>query len=82
VHETIVGAGPQRLTLVRRLHEREDRAVDLGAGVVVGDRSARAAELVRVVAREIRAHDLPALAFVDGAEDAVARDPQLARVPP
>src|SRR5256885_8125458 len=50
VDETVVGAGPQDVALVERLGQREDRAVDLGAGVVARDRAARQSELGRIVA--------------------------------
>src|SRR5262249_34334145 len=81
MHEAVIRAGPQHVALVRRLDEGEDRAVDLGAGVVAGDGAARGAHLARVVAGEILAHDLPRVPLVGGAEDEIAGDPELARIP-
>src|SRR5262245_32183412 len=66
---------------MRRLDEGEDRAVDLGARVVAGDGAARGAHLAGVVAGEILAHDLPRVPLVGGAEDEVARDPELTGIP-
>ncbi len=81
VHEAVVGARPQHVALVRRLDEREDRAVDLGARVVARDRPAGARQPGRIVPREVGARDLPALALVHGAEHAIAGDPQFLGVP-
>src|SRR2546427_5858013 len=82
VNETVVGAGPQDVALVERLGQREDRAVDLGAGVVARDRAARQSELGRIVAGEVWTHDLPGVALVHRTEHAIAGDPQLPRIPP
>ena len=76
VHQPIVGAGPEDAALVRRLGEGEDRAVVLGAGIVLGDRAAGRAELAGIVARQVGADDLPAGALVGRAEDVVGRDIQ------
>jgi hypothetical protein len=40
VHEAVVRTRPQHVALVRRLDQREDHAVHLGAGIVPGDRAA------------------------------------------
>ena len=45
LHQTIIGAGPDRSRLHRRFHHRKDRVVVLNAGVVFGDRPARRALL-------------------------------------
>ena len=72
VHEAVVRARPQHAARDRRLREGEDRAVVLGAGVVLRDRAARGAEPLRIVSREVGADGLPRLALVARAEDAVA----------
>ncbi len=50
--------------LDRRLGDREDRRVGLGAGVVLGDRSAGGLHRLRVGARQVRADRVPALTLV------------------
>src|SRR5438270_7764234 len=76
MYQTVIGAGPEYATFQRRLREREDGAVVLGAGVVFGYRSAGGIKLRRVIARQIRTDDLPGCAFVGRPEDLVARDIQ------
>src|SRR5204863_3111405 len=80
VQETVVAPRPEHAALDRRLREREDRAVVLGTGVVLGDRTARWTELALVVAREVRTKALPGRSFVGGAEDVVSGVVQDVRV--
>src|SRR6185437_4360674 len=61
---------------MRRLAECEDRAIDFRATVIVGYGAARGAELVGIVAREIRADCLPARSFVEGAMHDIRADIQ------
>src|SRR5690606_15754127 len=72
VDQAIVGAGPDRALLDRRLSDGEDGRVGLGAGVVLGDRPARGNHRLRVGAGEVRADRLPAMAAVLATEDDVA----------
>src|SRR5262245_37737864 len=62
VDQAVVGAAPEDALLVRRLQGAEDRAVNLDAGVVLGDRAAGRALLGLVVARQVGADRLPTLA--------------------
>src|SRR5262249_45333603 len=67
-------ASPEDPSLVRRLAEREDGAIDLGAAVVGGDGPTGGAEPIGIVAREVRADDLPAGALVARAVDVAGAD--------
>ena len=80
LHVAVVGPGPDHVLLGRRLHDREDRVVDLDAGVVVGDRAARLALLGLVVARQIRADLLPRLTLVAASEKHLRRVVERVRV--
>ena len=65
VQQPVVAAGPQQARRHRRFLEREDRVVDLDAGVVARDALAARVVLLRlVVAREIRADHVPGLPAV------------------
>src|SRR5215204_4290660 len=77
--EAVVGASPENALAVRRLGQREDRAVDLGAGVVPRYRPAGRLQLVRVVPGQIRTDDLPTAAEVGRAEKDIAGDIELVR---
>ena len=80
MQQSVVAAGPEHAALDRRFGEREDRAVVLGAGVVLGDRSAGWPELRFVVPREVRADPFPRRALVGRAEDVIARVIQNVRI--
>ncbi len=71
VHQAVVRARPDETFLDRRLGHREDRAVDLHAGVVAGDRAAGPGLFRLVVARQVRADRRPGLAAVGTAEEHV-----------
>src|SRR5262249_4169867 len=73
VDQPVVGAGPEQASLQRRLRQREDRAVVLGAGVVDGKLASGAPELLLVVACQVRTDRSPALSLITGARDADAR---------
>src|SRR5262249_48989426 len=60
----VVGPDPDHVLLRRRLHDGEDRVVDLHTGVIVGDRPSGLALLRLVVARQVRGDLLPRLALV------------------
>ncbi|MBD3854056.1 MAG: hypothetical protein IFJ96_04685, partial [Acidobacteria bacterium] len=71
VHQTVIAAGPDEPGLDRRLGDREDRVVELDPGVVAGDRPPRPGLLGLVVAGQIGADRLPALAAVRALEEHV-----------
>ncbi len=71
VHQPVVGAGPDESRLDRRLGDRKDRVVELDAGVVAGDGPPGPLLFRRVVAGQIGADRLPALAAVLGSEEDV-----------
>ena len=71
VDSAVVGTAPQDALLERVLEGGEDRAVVLNPGVVFSDRATRGDEPRRVVAGQVRADLLPALAQVGGAEEHV-----------
>src|SRR5215213_4848860 len=77
--EPVVGASPEYALAVRRLGQGEDRAVDLGTGVVPRYRPTGRLQLVRVVPSQIRADDLPTAAEVGRAEKDIAGDIELVR---
>ena len=64
MYKPVVRARPEDSLLMRGLHKGEDGAVGLRAGCVPGYITTRRLELVRVVAREVRADRLPAPALV------------------
>jgi hypothetical protein len=66
-HLAIVGAGPEQPGLHRRLRERVDDTVVLGA-------AAHRRRLERILRGEVRADDLPALALVGKPEHTVASE--------
>ena len=78
--QAVIASRPEHAALDWRLGEREDRAVVLRAGVVLGDWSAGGAELAFVVAREVGADALPGRPLVGGSEDAIAGRVQDVRV--
>src|SRR5262249_44704410 len=80
VNEAVVAARPDDAFLHRRFGQREDRAVILDARVVFGDRAARRAEFGFVVARQVGADNLPALALVVGFEEDVAGGVERVRI--
>ena len=71
VHQAVVAAGPDEPGLDRRLRDREDRVVELDPGVVAGDRPPRPGLRGFIVAGQIGADRLPALAAVRGFEEHV-----------
>src|SRR5207249_1082610 len=73
VHDAVVAARPQDTLLFRRLGEREHGAKDFHAGVVARDRAAGPLLLVLVVAGQVAADLLPALAGVARPEDELRR---------
>ena len=68
MHEAVVAPGPDDTLGLRRLRDREDRAVVLDPGVVARDRAPRPLLLRLVVASEVGTDDVPALAAVASAE--------------
>ena len=72
VHQTVVGAHPDHAFANGRFGSGEERAVIFDAGVVFGDGAAGRALLRLVVAGQVLADGLPALAFVRGFEEHVA----------
>ena len=82
VDEPVVAPGPEEPLLQRRLREREDRAVDLDAGVVLRDRAARGALLRLVVPRQVGRDLLPALPLVPRLEEDLRGVPEDVRVVP
>src|SRR5713101_879863 len=64
VDQAVVAAGPEHALADRRLGECEDRAVILGGGVVASDGTAGPFLLALVVAGQVGADGLPALALV------------------
>src|SRR5579875_399509 len=64
MHQAVVRAGPEDAFFVRRLAEGEDGAVDLGTAIVSGKRSAGRLDLLRIVARQIRADRRPGMALI------------------
>ena len=80
VHEAIVGTGPDDVAVDGRRREGEDGRVGLDAGLVERDRSARRSERRRIVARQVGADALPALAFVGGLPDVLRRRVQRLRI--
>jgi hypothetical protein len=72
--QSVVGASPEDAPFVRRLDEREDRRIHLGADRVAVDRSAGGLQRRRVGARQIGADGFPVLPFIGGAEDHIAAD--------
>src|SRR5215211_5725220 len=77
--EPVVGASPEDAPAVRRLGQCEDRAVDLGAGVVPRYCPTGRLQLVRVVPGQIRTDDLPTAAKIRRAEKDIAGDIELVR---
>src|SRR5262249_29470896 len=73
VDEAVVAPGPQHALLERRFLEGRDRVVDLGPGVVSGDRTAGRPLLRPVVPGQGRADHLPALPRGGGAGDELRR---------
>src|SRR5207247_327214 len=74
VQQPVVASGPEETGRHRRFLEGEDGVVDLDAGAVAGDALAPRVILFRlVVAREIRADDVPGLAAVARAVDELRR---------
>ncbi len=71
MHQAVVRSRPEEVRLEGRFGQGEDGAVDLGAGVVLGDRTAGGLEGGRVVAGEIGGDRFPGGALVGGAEDDV-----------
>ena len=65
-YEAIVRAGPDGLRIKSRWRNGEDRAVDLGAILIFGDRAAGIAERIGIGAREIRTDAIPVLARISG----------------
>ena len=72
VHQPVVAARPEDTRLVGRFGKGKDGAIGLRAAGVQRNRPARRLEFLRVVAREVRADCLPAIAFVGRLEDVVA----------
>ena len=62
------------------LDEGEDGGVDLGPGVVLGDRSTRGFQRGGIVAGQIGGDDLPGHALVGGAMDVVGGDVEGIRI--
>ena len=80
MQESVVAPGPEHAALDRRFGEREDRAVVLGAGVVLRDRPARWPELALVVARQVGADAFPRRPLVGAPEHVVSAVIQHVRV--
>ena len=80
LHVPVVGAGPDEIGVFRRRRNREHGRVGLDAGVVLGDRTARRAHRLRIVARQVGADARPALAFVGGLPDVLRADVERARI--
>src|SRR5579884_370459 len=66
--QAVVGAGPDQAAPGGGFGDGEDRVVILDAGVVFGDRAAGGALPAFVVAGQVRADALPALAHIRGLE--------------
>ena len=66
--QTVVGSHPQQTLGDRRLCQRKDRVVVLGASVVQSDVAARGLLLALVVAREVGTNRLPMHAAVRSLE--------------
>src|SRR2546426_2023356 len=73
VKQSVVTPRPQHAALDGRFREREDRAVILGSGVVLGDGTAGRSELRAIVPRQVGADLLPRRPLVVRPEDVVAR---------
>src|SRR6185503_15038609 len=74
MQQAVVAAGPEQPGGDRRFLEREDRVVDLDAGVVLGHAALSRVVLLRlVVPRQVRADDVPGLPAVGGAVDELRR---------
>src|SRR5262245_20153119 len=72
VNKAVVRAAPEYAFFDWRLGSRENRAVILDRGVVLGDRTARRAQLRFVIAGQVRADRGPELAFVGCFEQHIA----------
>src|SRR3989442_343135 len=72
VKQSVVTPRPQHAALDGRFREREDRAVILGSGVVLGDGTAGRSELRAIVPRQVGADLLPRRPLVVRPEDVVA----------
>ena len=72
LHQTVVGAHPQRAGVLRGLGDVVDHAVGLAAGTLVGNRRPARPLLALVVARKVGADLAPRLAAVVGAQQHVA----------
>src|SRR5579863_4152008 len=72
MNQPIIGASPEQATFNRRFSKGKDRAIVFRAGVIFGDGAAGSLQLRRIVAREIRADNLPTAPPVGRAEDVVA----------
>src|SRR5262249_45209688 len=73
-------ARPKDTPLDRRLREGENRAVILGARIVLRDLAARGFLLRHIVARQVRAGYLPTRALVRRAEHVIAGDIEDVRI--
>src|SRR5262249_4915125 len=68
VPQTIIRTGPDHSFRARRLRDRENRSVKIGAAVVTGQRTSGWAECRFVFASEIAANGRPASSFVSRLE--------------
>ena len=87
LHVPIVGADPDEARPKGRFRDRDDRAVEFGAGVVDRHAAGRLhvaalprSELLLVVGRQVGADDLPAVAAIERLEQVVAAEVDGARV--
>ncbi len=71
MNEAVVGAGPEQPFLIRRFYGGKDGAVVLHSCVVFGDGTAGRAEFGGVVAGQVGADDVPALAAVGGGVEVI-----------
>src|SRR5581483_9068781 len=72
MNQPIIGASPEQTTFNRRFGKGKDRAIVFRAGVIFGDGASGSLQLRRIIAREIRADNLPTAPLVGRAEDMVA----------
>src|SRR6185295_10476610 len=69
MHESVVGAGPDRVALGAGWREREDRAVNLGPVLIEHERAATGPARRRIGEGEVGRDSFPRAAFVGRAPD-------------
>ena len=80
LNQAVIGANPQQTFRDRRLSQRKDRVVVLGARIVESDFATGNVLLALIVAREVRADRLPMHSTIRGLEQTLARVIERVRV--